>query len=91
MKPMEEKLKRASEELQIFHTEGISGWQSSCRGWETRGLVLKLALKRKHRALLMERMCRRGPGPPKNLLVPRSGQAQAVRTRGNPEGITGTC
>ena len=46
-------------------------------GWETRGLVLKLGLKRKPRVLvgmLMERLCRSGPSPPTNFLVPPGGQ-----------------
>lgn len=46
-------------------------------GWETRGLALKLGLKRKPRVLvgmLMERLCRRGPSPPTNFLVPQGGQ-----------------
>lgn len=74
-KPVEGKLKER-EELQVSHTEGISGGNLVV-GWETRGLVLKLELKRKPRVLvgmLMERLCRRGPSPPTNFLVPQGGQ-----------------
>ena len=75
-KPEEGQLKERGFHTQISHTEGISGGSLGV-GWETRGLALKLGLKRKPRVLvgmLTERVWRRGPSPPTNFLVPQGGQ-----------------